>query len=203
MRLRPSGESGLLAISIDSFLDYQLNSAWTWEHQALVRARGVAGNELLLKKFLEIRTKILSEARQQESVMEDVVTMRIRMRNELSNKSPSAMDKLAFEIKQGKGGIVDIEFLVQYLVLVHSHQYPALLTYTDNFRILEAAQECQLLDQSEMQILINAYLDLRSTSHQIALQQEGRLLSAKNLQSFQSSVSTIWDKLFSPVVGAL
>jgi len=112
------------------------------------------------------------------------------------------LDKLAFEIKQGVGGIVDIEFLVQYLVLVHAHRSPALLTYTDNFRILEAAQECQLLDQNEMQTLIDAYLEFRSASHQLALQTEDGLLSTETRKRLQSSVSAIWDKLFSPFAGA-
>jgi glutamate-ammonia-ligase adenylyltransferase len=202
MRLRPSGDSGLLASSIEAFKEYQLNAAWTWEHQALVRARGVAGNELLLKKFIKVRTDILSQLREKESVMEDVVSMRARMRNELKSKSSSDSDKLAFEIKQGKGGIVDIEFLVQYLVLAHSNQCQGLLTYTDNFRILEAAKECRLLDQNEMQTLINAYLDFRSASHQVALQQENLLGTAEILQTQQMEVSKIWDKLFSPVAGA-
>lgn len=202
MRLRPSGDSGLLVSSIESFLEYQLGSAWTWEHQALVRARGIAGNDLLLKKFLEVRTKTLAQERLRESVMDEVVSMRNRMRNELSSKSISTLDKLAFEIKQGVGGIVDIEFLVQYLVLVHAHRSPALLTYTDNFRILEAAQECQLLDQNEMQTLIDAYLEFRSALHQLALQTEDGLLSTESRQRLQSSVSAIWDKLFSPIAGA-
>ena len=133
--------------------------------------------------------------------MDEVVTMRNRMRKELSVKSSSTSDQLAFELKQGKGGIVDIEFLVQYLVLVNSHQCPELLTHTDNFRILEAARECQLLGPNEMHILINAYLDLRSASHQVALQQQQGLLSIESLQQLQDSVSAIWDKLFSPVTG--
>jgi glutamate-ammonia-ligase adenylyltransferase len=113
------------------------------------------------------------------------------------------MERLAFQIKQGHGGIVDIEFLVQYLVLAHSCQHPELLTYTDNYRILEAARECRLLEEWEMNTLIEAYLDLRAASHQIALQQEQELDSFNALAYHQEAVVEIWSRVFGAVPPAL
>ncbi|MCB1671421.1 MAG: bifunctional [glutamate--ammonia ligase]-adenylyl-L-tyrosine phosphorylase/[glutamate--ammonia-ligase] adenylyltransferase [Gammaproteobacteria bacterium] len=199
MRLRPSGESGLLVSTVESFREYQESRAWTWEHQALVRARGVAGNAELLQKFSAVRSEILSHHRDREELAEEVVSMRDRMRRELKSSSTSELERLAFQLKQGQGGIVDIEFLVQYLVLAYAGDHPTLLTYTDNFRILETARECQLLEESEMNTLIAAYLDLRAASHRIALQQLDDLGSATVLEQHQEAVTAIWKRIFGSV----
>ena len=199
MRLRPSGDSGLLVSSLESFLDYQNKQAWTWEHQALVRARGVAGSSELLGKFSQVRAEILSSHRDSQKLAFEVVDMREKMRKELKASSTSDLDQLAFQIKQGKGGIVDIEFMVQYLVLAYSGDHSDLLTYTDNYRILEAAQECELLEEAEMATLINAYLELRAASHQIALKQVEDLSALGALKRHQEAVVTIWERLFASV----
>jgi glutamate-ammonia-ligase adenylyltransferase len=196
MRLRPSGESGLLVSSASSFEEYQRDKAWTWEHQALVRARGVAGNKALLTKFDTIRTDILSQKRDQKLLAQDVTSMRDKMRTELSSKSDSKAHKESFELKQGKGGVVDIEFLVQYLVLAHSYQCKSLLTFTDNFRILEAAQSCELLGENDMAELIGTYLSLRSASHLLALQRDEGVFSIESLKDQQMAVAAIWEKVF-------
>jgi glutamate-ammonia-ligase adenylyltransferase len=196
MRLRPSGESGLLVSSLDSFQEYQLRQAWTWEHQALVRARGVAGNPDLLKAFVAVRRQILSRQRDRETLARDVTDMRKRMRKELGSHSSSATERLAFQVKQGAGGIVDIEFLVQFLVLAHAEACPDLLTWTDNYRILEAARDCQLLNQTDMQHLIDAYLELRAVSHQLALQQAESPQAAAQLAERQAQVTRIWHEVF-------
>ncbi len=184
---------------MESFNDYQKAKAWTWEHQALVRARVVAGDVELLEKFSRVRAEILTSSRDRAELTAQVTGMRERMRRELKSTSSSEMDLLAFRIKQGKGGIVDIEFLVQYLVLAYSRDYPALLTYTDNFRILEAARECELLAEEEMNTLINAYMDLRAASHQITLKQLEDLKSATALELHQEAVTAIWERVFGPV----
>lgn len=199
MRLRPSGESGLLVSSVESFRDYQEKEAWTWEHQALVRARGVAGDARLLERFNQVRAQVLSRRRDRNQLAGEVVSMRSKMRSELKSSSTSDTDRLAFEIKQGRGGIVDIEFLVQYLVLAYSGEHPSLLTYTDNYRILEAARECRLLEEEEMNTLINAYLQFRAASHQLALQQTDQPLSAAALDLHRQAVTAIWRRIFSAV----
>ncbi|MBT8147187.1 MAG: bifunctional [glutamate--ammonia ligase]-adenylyl-L-tyrosine phosphorylase/[glutamate--ammonia-ligase] adenylyltransferase [Gammaproteobacteria bacterium] len=200
MRLRPSGDSGLLVSSLESFHDYQKNKAWTWEHQALVRARGVAGNRELLDQFHKVRAEVLTNDRDLQDLASEVVDMREKMRKELKASSSSELDQLAFQIKQGSGGIVDIEFMVQFLVLAHSGKFPDLHTYTDNYRILEAARGSELLEESEMVTLIEAYLELRAASHQIALQQLEDLSSLDALNRHQEAVVAIWNRVFASVI---
>jgi len=112
MRLRPGGGQGMLVSHLDSYAEYQAQDAWTWEHQALVRARPVAGDPALAARFSEIRTRVLRQVREPEALRQDVVSMRASMRRELLKNGDG------FDLKQGEGGIVDIEFLVQYLVLL-------------------------------------------------------------------------------------
>ncbi|PCH63139.1 MAG: bifunctional [glutamate--ammonia ligase]-adenylyl-L-tyrosine phosphorylase/[glutamate--ammonia-ligase] adenylyltransferase [SAR86 cluster bacterium] len=196
MRLRPSGESGLLVSSIESFADYQQEKAWTWEHQALVRARAVVGNKALQGKYLEVRKKILAIARNRSDLAGDILSMRNKMRNELSSDSSVLAKRQAFALKQGRGGVVDIEFLVQFLVLAYAHKCTELLTFTDNFRILEAAIKGQLIAVDDGQALIDAYLTLRSASHQLALEQSSANTSIARLQPHMNGVAKIWDSIF-------
>jgi len=200
MRLRPSGESGLLVSSLESFSDYQNDKAWTWEHQALVRARGVAGNKALIASFNDLRRSILNRSRNVSELAKEILSMRKRMRDELASKSSSQDDKLAFEVKQGEGGIVDIEFLVQFLVLAYSGEHSGLLAYTDNFRILEAAQEAELLSAGDVSDLVQAYLELRSASHQLALERINANTSIAKLKTQQVAVARIWDKIFADYI---
>ena len=122
VRLRPDGAKGLLVSSLASFSEYQRERAWTWEHQALVRARGVAGDAKLLQAFEDIRTTTLARSREGGVLRDEVVKMRARMRAELDRS-----DVARFDLKQGAGGLVDLEFLLQYLVLRDAEAQPALL----------------------------------------------------------------------------
>lgn len=137
MRLRPSGASGLLVSSLTAFATYQRQEAWTWEHQALVRARVVAGDPALADKFARLRRDLLCEPRDPQRLGEEVVKMRHKMREHLLPKGLEQRQPPVFHLKQGRGAIVDIEFMVQYAVLVWSHQHPALSEISDNIRILE------------------------------------------------------------------
>lgn len=195
-RLRPSGESGLLVSSLDAFTTYQQTSAWTWEHQALVRARGVGGSERLLQAFTAVRRDILGQQRDPAALGQAVTEMRERMRRELSSGASSEAERAAFQLKQGPGGIVDIEFLVQYLVLAHAHRHPALLDWTDNYRILEAARDASLLAPEDMQALIDAYLTLRAVSHRLALRQSPADAGMGDLALHQTAVQRIWRQVF-------
>ncbi len=195
MRLRPSGASGLLVSSLDSFQEYQQNTAWTWEHQALVRARAVAGNPDLRNKFKTVRELILCKRRAITALANEVIDMREKMRKELSSHSSSEQEKTAFAIKQSRGGIVDIEFLVQFLVLAYAHKHSGLHVYTDNYRILEAAGECGLLAKQDMQALSDAYLELRAYSHQLDLQLNESVLEFPRLAYHQEAVVAIWAKI--------
>lgn len=159
-RLRPSGASGLLACATETFEEYQLQQAWTWEHQALVRARMIYGDSLLAESFSRIRHNVLTQPRDNNKLRQEVTDMREKMREHLSAKKPGR-----FMLKQDKGGITDIEFLVQYLVLQHSHTYSPLTQWSDNVRILEKAFEQGLMSEQDSQQLTEAYTCLRNETH--------------------------------------
>jgi len=141
VRLRPDGAKGLLVSSLASFRDYQRDRAWTWEHQALVRARFIAGNVALHADFERVRDATLARVRDSAQVCEDVVAMRRRMRAELDRS-----DAAVFDLKQGEGGLVDLEFLLQALVLMHAHAHAGLLEPRNTPGLIAALRECALLD---------------------------------------------------------
>ena len=193
MRLRPSGNSGLLVSSFSAFRDYQRGQAWTWEHQALVRARVVVGDEVLAAKFNELRGEILQIQRDQAALREDVVAMREKMRQHLLPAGGEKNGK--FHLKQGLGGIVDIEFMVQYAVLAWSHLHPPLHNYTDNIRILESLRERGLIPEADTQALIDAYIAFRSESHRASLQEQKGLLDDTLLTAERANVQRLWQRL--------
>ncbi len=167
MRLRPSGNSGVLVVHIDTFAQYQKQEAWTWEHQALVRARAVYGHSALVDKFASTRLAILTLTRDKAKLQAEVVTMRNKMRTHLDTSTANQ-----FDIKQGRGGLVDIEFLVQYLVLAYGSQYPQIAKYSDNLRILAQLAHVNILTQAQQQLLSRAYCQLRDFGHRNALQMQ-------------------------------
>lgn len=179
MRLRPSGNSGLLVSSLAAFEKYQLSEAWTWEHQALVRARVTAGNPDLAQAFEAVRQKVLCMERDPEQLRADVRSMRQKMREQLGSAKNSEEKAQIFNLKQDVGGIVDIEFMVQYAVLAWASKEPALAKYTDNIRILGALEEAGLLDAESVAHLIDAYKAYRSTGHRLALQRQEPVLHSK------------------------
>jgi hypothetical protein len=133
MRLRPNGNSEMLVTAIGAFEKYQRDNAWTWEHQALARARSVAGDRAMADRFDAIRRQVLCRAGA-GGVAGEVLEMREKMRAHLGSKGGAGQ----FNIKHDAGGIVDIEFIVQYLPLAHACRHPALVEYTDNMRMLDA-----------------------------------------------------------------
>ncbi|WP_370981038.1 bifunctional [glutamate--ammonia ligase]-adenylyl-L-tyrosine phosphorylase/[glutamate--ammonia-ligase] adenylyltransferase [Agaribacterium sp. ZY112] len=193
MRLRPSGESGPLVTTLKAFERYQEKEAWTWEHQSLVRARAICGNEQLREKFNATRKKILTQPRELVKLAKDIVDMRLKMRGHLGTKD-SESD--LFHIKQDAGGIVDIEFMVQYLVLAWSHANPSLATYTDNIRILEALALTDKLSTQEVEQLSTAYKALRVVMHRLTIEQKSNKISVNELVAERNSVVAIWQRLF-------
>ena len=192
MRLRPSGGSGILVSSMKSFLDYQKSKAWTWEHQALVRARFVSGDEKLKEQFLDIRKNILCQSRDEKTLLKDVSEMRIKMRSELMKVKDGN-----FDLKQSSGGITDIEFIIQYLILRWANEYPDIVEYTDNLRLLEGLVKNKLLQEDDAKILRNAYLMYRHAVHENALQgKSGIVPVSAELSETQQSVTNIWQNLF-------
>ena len=165
VRLRPQGDAGLLACSLSAFYDYQMHEAWTWEHQALVRARAVYGEVDLIKRFNQIRHDVLCKKREENVLKTEVREMREKMRAHLGTT-----ESHRFNLKIDEGGIGDIEFLSQYLVLNYAHQYPKMTTWSDNVRILELAANYQIMDSQEAEQLTKVYIDMRNEIHQLSLQ---------------------------------
>ena len=190
-RLRPSGESGLLVSSVNAFEEYQLRSAWTWEHQALIRARAVAGSPETIAAFAQVRHKTLVQPRDPEKLRHDIVEMRERMRQELDRS-----DEGYFDLKQGVGGITDIEFMVQYAVLRWAHKHHELLGFTDNLRLLETLTRLGLIATNAGTGLHNAYFAYRAEVHRCALQEVDGLVDMGALTEHRATVTKLWHKTF-------
>lgn len=189
MRLRPSGSAGMMVTSIDSFEQYQNNHAWTWEHQALSRARAVYGEAEVAAEFARVRRATLAKQRDPEELKTAIVEMRQKMRGSLDKST----DKL-FDLKQGVGGITDIEFMVQYAVLRWSHDHPALTKWSDNIRILDDLVRLQLLDITDAEALADAYRCLRRQGHKLALQERSRTIAADLFSAQRAEVQRIWQQ---------
>lgn len=195
MRLRPSGASGLLVSSLQAFVSYQHEQAWTWEQQALVRARVVAGSERLGQAFEQARVAALARPREREVLRQEVVQMRQKMRDNLGSAAAKAEGEANFHLKQDAGGIVDIEFLVQFLALAHAHQYPQLVQYSDNIRILEAAEQLGLLTVEQAESLREAYKAYRAVGHRLTLQNRSGVVTDGQLDALRTQVSQLWQEL--------
>ena len=192
MRLRPNGKGGFLMTGIGAFERYQQADAWTWEHQALLRARAVAGDPGLCEQFEAVRRRILTIAVRRDTLRADVRDMRLRMRRELSRSKAGQ-----FDIKQDAGGIADIEFLVQYWVLAHAASHPALLTYSDNIRQLEGLAGFGVLDGKTAEWLKQAYIGYRTVLHHLTLEGDGeRVVSDAPHIETRQRITAIWQSAF-------
>jgi len=188
-RLRPSGAAGMLVTTVEAFADYQQNEAWTWEHQALARARVVYGDPQLTARFDTIRRDILTTPRQGEKLQTDVREMREKMRAHLGNKH-----KGSFDLKADEGGITDIEFIAQYLVLRYAHEKPKLTRWSDNVRILEGLAQNGIMDEEEAQALTHAYTTLRDELHHLALQELPGFVPQSCFVAQRQLIKASWDK---------
>ena len=196
-RLRPSGDAGLLATSLKAFEQYQLKSAWLWEHQALVRARPIAGEKRLRIAFEELRGRILRQPRDEAYVREEVLKMRQKMKDHLGSSKEQQKDGI-FHLKQDAGGIVDIEFMAQYAVLAWSGANPDLAHYSDNVRILEDAANSSCLSSNDATALIQAYLSERAESHRLALANQSMQVLADEWHDTRVIVCKLWQRLIDP-----
>ena len=190
-RLRPSGRKGLLVTSVDAFERYQEENAWTWEHQALLRARPVAGSAAVAAEFTRIRRRTLESLVRRDTLKEDVISMRRRMRNELDTS-----DTKTFDLKQGGGGIGDIEFLVQYLVLGHAADAPALFEYTDNIRQLDALAASGVMAADEAGELQEIYRRFRYRQHHLVLNRRPAAVPADAFADEREAVRKAWARRF-------
>lgn len=191
MRLRPSGNSGLLVSSLKAFEDYQQTEAWTWEHQALVRARVITGSEGLKQKFEQVRAAIIGQQRALPELAEEVVKMRQKMRDHLGTSEKESGEK--FNLKQDRGGIVDIEFIVQFSALAYGLKHPELYEFTDNIRILDAMASTGVIPDDDAELLREAYKNYRAVGHRQVLQDQSTTISDHDLEGCRAEVSRIWD----------
>lgn len=188
-RLRPSGRKGLLVTSTDAFERYQDENAWTWEHQALLRARVVAGSADVARAFDRIRTETLERRVRRDSLRDDVLEMRGRMRKELDRSTAEQ-----FDLKQGRGGIGDIEFLVQYLVLKHSDVHMELIEFTDNIRQLDALVGSDILAGDVAGRLQDIYRQYRQRQHHLVLNEQPAVIAASRFGAEREYVVACWDR---------
>ncbi|MEJ1959103.1 MAG: DUF294 nucleotidyltransferase-like domain-containing protein [Nitrosomonadales bacterium] len=163
LRLRPNGASGLLVSSITAFAEYQQKHAWVWEHQALTRARFSAGDPHVGEQFNAIRNEVLCQSRDLQSLRHEIVSMRQKMHDGHPNFSG------LFDIKHDRGGMVDIEFMVQFLVLAHAHEHPVLTDNNGNLALLKCAGELNLIDPHLADAVSSVYRILRTLQHKMRL----------------------------------
>lgn len=187
MRLRPSGSSGPLVCHIEAFKEYQTEKAWTWEHQAFVKARAVSGDTNLASYFEQIRKEVLTLPRSKTKLQQDVRDMRERMRRELLSPEPGF-----FDLKQDEGGMVDIEFIVQHLVLLRSSEYNELAIWTDVVRILETLIEAKIVDDFTERFLRETYLEYRAAAHRLSLQEKPAKVPDTEFIDLRKKVKKIW-----------
>ncbi|MGD9888700.1 MAG: bifunctional [glutamate--ammonia ligase]-adenylyl-L-tyrosine phosphorylase/[glutamate--ammonia-ligase] adenylyltransferase [Halothiobacillaceae bacterium] len=188
-RLRPDGASGLLVSSLSAFADYQRHHAWIWEHQALTRARWVAGEPRIKAAFEAVRQAVLCQVRDPQSLRTSVVEMRAKMRAELDQKDPSK-----FHIKTGQGGLTDIEFIVQYHLLAHAHAHPEIVRWSDNIRQLADLASAGILEASESAQLAEIYRRLRDRGHHLALENRKTLIDAQEFEHERAFVVEVWQR---------
>ncbi len=193
MRLRPSGNSGMLVSSLSAFEKYQQQSAWTWEHQALVRSRVIAGDKITAQSFNTIRIEQLRRKRNIEKLRDDVVEMRSKMRKHLDKSTKDGK----YCLKQASGGIVDIEFMVQFAVLAWSHKSEPLVQWTDTVRLLETMSNTGVISEPQAQQLIEAYKIYRSAAHDLQLQNQPAEVLLSEFTEQREAVQQCWRSFLS------
>ena len=194
MRLRPSGNAGMMVVSCHAFDTYQRDKAWAWEHQALVRARAICGDKLVTALFCEIRKTVLSLPRTLDEVRAEVTSMRLKMQKHLGT-SHRQQQKGKFHLKQDAGGIVDIEFLAQFAVLAYSHEYPSLTKWSDNVRIFAEVALLGIWEAQVCEDLTDVYLRVRAATHQLALSEEPLLVDESLWVETRALVQDQWQHL--------
>lgn len=196
-RLRPNGQAGILVSSLQSFKDYQLqkmaNSAWTWEHQALSRARFCAGMPEIGEKFEEIRQTVLQQTRDIGQLKNDIYSMRQKMLQEKANF------KHKFSLKYSFGGMIDIEFIVQFFILAYASKHIELTENLGNYNLIGILQQLNFIDQEACQSLQKAYLFYRKKQYEYRLNQLKPVIDLEELAPFEAhihAVQTVWLRLF-------
>ncbi|MDY0071943.1 MAG: bifunctional [glutamate--ammonia ligase]-adenylyl-L-tyrosine phosphorylase/[glutamate--ammonia-ligase] adenylyltransferase [Thauera sp.] len=191
LRLRPNGESGLLVTTLQAFRRYQHESAWTWEHQALSRARFSAGDAAIGAAFEQIREEVLRQSRALPALRDDVLEMRQRMIS--AHPAPPAGQ---FDLKHSRGGLIDVEFLTQYLVLGHAHQHPQLCGNLGNIALLGIAAALDLIAPGPAQACADSYRELRRLQHRQRLNEQGSVVASAEVEILTPAVLELWAAVF-------
>jgi glutamate-ammonia-ligase adenylyltransferase len=190
VRLRPSGKGGLAFTQVGGFEEYQRREAWTFEHQALLHSRWVAGDSGLGAAYARVRRAVLAEAVRRERLREDILAMRERMRAEHGKPREGQ-----FDLKHDRGGIADIEFLAQYWVLRHVREHPPLAEFSDTIRQLESVGSAALVDHQVIDRLVDAYRACRSAAHHLSLEQRPAVVDAGEFAALRAGVAEVWDRV--------
>jgi glutamate-ammonia-ligase adenylyltransferase len=191
VRLRPSGKGGMLITNVRAFAEYQQKEAWTWEHQALLHARDVAGAPALRAEFSSVRMDALRNHVRRDTLRAGVSSMRERMRRELSKAKAGQ-----FDIKQDPGGVADIEFLAQYWALLWAKDYPPVAMFSDTIRQLESVASAALVPQETVDVLTNAYRAYRTHSHHLSLEARAPIVPDSEFAAERAAVIRVWDETF-------
>ena len=192
-RLRPDGSKGVLVNTLEGLGEYVRDKAWTWEHQALVRARAVAGDPALGQRFAHLRRDILLRDRDGDTLRDDVRSMRERMRTELGSRGSGR-----FDLKQDPGGVADIEFMVQYGALRWGSRLGADLDFTDNIRLLDGFRRADLMPEEDVTLLADAYRAYRGRIHEVSLQESEAVVGNEEFAELREAVVAIWNRLMAP-----
>ena len=194
LRLRPNGESGLIVSSIAAFRQYQFESAWVWEHQALTRARFSAGDSAIGAAFEKIRIDVLRRERDRPQLRKDVVGMRRDMMK--AHATPANQRRSRFNLKHDPGGLIDVEFIVQYLVLRHAHEFPQLSGNLGNIALLNLAANLDLIPADLAARVCDAYRLYRRVQHALRLNDEDRQVAPKTVATEIAAVTELWRLVF-------
>ena len=194
LQLRPDGNSGLLVSSVEAFREYQLHKAWLWEHQAITRARFVAGDQKIGDAFEKIRLEVLMQPRDPGAIKNEITAMRRKMRE--AHKAKAGQ----FDVKQGPGGMIDIEFIVQYFLLSYMNKYQQLTENIGNIALLKQFSELSLMASKDAALLIEAYRNFRKVIHRNTLQSlEAAIMvddkADENVLQLANEVAALWQKL--------
>lgn len=191
LRLRPNGDSGLIATSLEAFRKYQLESAWVWEHQALTRARFSAGDRAIGEAFERIRCEVLRMKRDLDTLRAEVLAMRHKMRDAHGSKGGEL-----FDLKHDTGGLIDVEFLIQYLVLGHAHEHPELTGNLGNIALLRMGGELGLIPAELAAACADSYRELRRLQHRQRLNDLPSRIPGDEADAARRPVIALWARVF-------
>lgn len=190
LRLRPNGDSGLMVVSLEAFRQYQLENAWVWEHQALTRARFCAGDREIGAKFEAIRCEVLRQPRELAKLRDEVLAMRQRMADAHPNKTE------LFDLKHDRGGLIDVEFIVQYLVLGYAHQHASLTGNLGNIALLGMAGELGLIPADQAAAVADSYREYRRLQHGLRLNNQASRAPREQVAEMAQGVRKLWNGVF-------